>query len=364
MSIPARYCSITPTGCVVTISERRGVVRYAVWMLPCALAGLAWWALRPMPAPPSLPSAPRTVATPATADMAPSAAMAHAVMPAWAADVDVPPGPELDERGNLRLTRALRTYYDYFLAVYQGHGSEALERIVYDDIRARVPEPAATQAWQLWQRYRNYVDALGRLAAESAAAVNEDGLAEPVAPGQLRAQWSRRRSLRQQYLSDVQAVWFDEDDRYDDVMLDRLEIASDPTLDADERARRLEAADARLPETVREGRAENLRPQQIGERIDTMLSAGHDTQAIAATLATEYGADVAQRYAMQAQQDQAWQARYAEYARQRMQFEQFEGMSEPDRQHALDQLLARSFASPAEALRAHVQDAASRAALP
>ncbi|XQM34294.1 hypothetical protein DFLDMN_001104 [Cupriavidus sp. H19C3] len=301
---------------------------------------------------------------PATVEVTAPAAMAHAVMPAWAADVDVPPGPELDERGNLRLTRALRTYYDYFLAVYQGHGSEALERMVYDDIRARVPEPAATQAWQLWQRYRDYVDALGRLAAESGASASEDALAEPVALGTLRAQWHRRRSLRQQYLSDVQAVWFDEDDRYDDVMLDRLDIVSDPTLDAEARARRLEAADARLPDTVRAARAENLRPQQIGERIDSMLSAGHDAQAIAATLATEYGADVAQRYAMQAQQDQAWQTKYAEYARQRMQFEQFEGLSEADRQQALEQLLTQSFASPAEALRAHVHDAASRAAPP
>lgn len=336
-----------------------------IWLPACVAGGGVWWMTKP-PAPagalaPTVVVAQRS-AVAASADSRQDAA--HARLPSLAG-VDVPPGPELDDHGNLRLTRALRGYYDFFLSARHDAGNDAaLDAVVDADIRTRVPEPAATQAWQLWSRYRDYLAQARQLAADRTQLSAAAGAVSMTQVAQWRAQLDARRALRQRQLPDVATLWFGEDDAYDAAMLARLEVAAQPGLSAAERQRRLDAADDNLPGNVRALRAQGERPQRIGETIGKLQADGRSTQDIAAALAQAYGADVAQRYQQQAQADQAWQDRYADYARQRAQIEQFPGLSDTDRLQQIEQLRKQSFAEPAEGLRAYVRDkaAAARAA--
>lgn len=327
-----------------------------IWLPGVVLGAAAWFALGPPDAPDSGPPAIPPHA-PVMADMAAQPFAPAARLPTLP-DVDVPPGPELDAHGNLRPTRALRSYYDYFDAL----GADVtVDRAARDDIAARVPEPAASQAFSLWQRYRQYLAAARSLAAgrtQLSASVQRASLEQIE---RLRTQLAERRAMRQQYLADVATLWFADDDAYDDAMLDRLAVAAQPDLDADERQRRLNAAEARLPAAMREARVSAEQPLRISETVASMRAQGHSTQDIAAALAQDFGGDVAQRYALQAQAEQGWNDRYADYARQRRQIDQSTGLTEADRQQQSAQLRAQMFADPSEALRAYVTDVAAAA---
>ncbi|KUE89807.1 lipase chaperone [Cupriavidus necator] len=254
----------------------------------------------------------------------------------------VPAGPELDAQGNLRLTRALRTYFDYFLSArHDAGGADALDRLVYDDIRRRVPQPAAGQAWQLWQRYLAYLAEIQALAARKPQA-DTNGTLDAAQVQQLRTLQAGRNGARQHLLPEVAAIWFgDEDDA--------------------QRRQRLAELEATLPEPLRAAREASARPQAISDTIAGMQAAGRSAQDIGAALAQAYGAEVAQRYQQQAQAGQAWQQRYDDYAARRAQIESFPGLSEQDRRQQLDALRSQAFGNPAEALQAEVVDKAMAA---
>ncbi|WP_439668715.1 lipase secretion chaperone [Cupriavidus necator] len=273
----------------------------------------------------------------------------------------VPAGPELDAQGNLRLTRALRTYFDYFLSArHDAGGADALDRLVYDDIRRRVPQPAAGQAWQLWQRYLAYLAEIQALAVRKPRA-DTNGTLDAAQVQQLRALQAGRNGARQHLLPEVAAIWFGDEQVYDDAMLARLDIAAQSGLDDAQRRQRLAELEATLPEPLRAAREASARPQAISDTIAGMQAAGRSAQDIGAALAQAYGAEVAQRYQQQAQAGQAWQQRYDDYAARRAQIESFPGLSEQDRRQQLDALRSQAFGNPAEALQAEVVDKAMAA---
>ena len=174
----------------------------------------------------------------------------------------------------------------------------------------------------------------------------------------LRALIADRNAARTRHLPDVVAIWFDDEQAYDDAMLARLEIVTQPGLDDAERQRRLSALNATLPESVRAAREAEAKPQAISKTIANMQTAGRSPQDIGASLAQAYGPEVAQRYQQQAQAEQAWQQRYDDYAAQRSQIVSFAGLSEQDRAQQLETLRRQTFTNPSEALQAEVMDKA------
>ncbi|WP_454720867.1 MULTISPECIES: lipase secretion chaperone [Cupriavidus] len=348
--------------------ERRGPAWWWLALPGCVLGGAVYWmTMPPAPVPGAAPVAVSAApGRPRDAMPVAAAASGAALLPSLAG-VDVPAGLATDAHGNLRASRALRGYFDYYLSAAHDAGDAAvLDAIVRGDIRARVPEPAATQAWQLWQRYRAYLAEVHAGAARDAGPLPETQAAEMVQTAEvaqvarLRALWDARRAARQRHLPDVAALWFGEEEAYDAAMLERLEVATQPGLDAAQRRQRLAALDSRLPDDARAARADSARPQQIGETIGRLQAEGRGAQDIAEALAQSHGAEVAQRYRLQAQADQSWQDRYRDYARQRAQLAQFPGLSEADRQQQLAQLRAQMFSDPGEALRAYAHDRASQ----
>ncbi|MCO4860127.1 lipase secretion chaperone [Cupriavidus sp. WGlv3] len=312
-----------------------------------------------MPADPA--PVPRQAAVAAAAR--PSASSAHPA-PAGAstwpslAGVEMPAGPEADAAGNLRLTRALRTYFDYFLgARHDAGGIDALEPLVHDDIRRHVPQPAAGQAWQLWRRY---VACLAEILPEATRKplADADGTLDAQQVRQLRALLAQRNAARQRWLPEVAQAWFGDEQAYDEAMLARLEIVTQAGLDDAQRRQRLAELNATLPEPLRAARAASARPQAISQTLSHLQGAGRTTQDIGAALAQAYGPEVAQRYQQQAQAEQSWQQRYDDYAARRAQIEAFAGLSEQDRRLQLETLRRQAFDNPSEALQAEVVDQA------
>ncbi|MEN7527481.1 lipase secretion chaperone [Cupriavidus sp. DL-D2] len=346
----------------MTGSESRAGV--ALVLLVGGLAGAAvYWAT--LPAEPATRSPLARSSMDAVSDisvpLADTARMpAIGAMPSLAG-VDIPPGPESDARGNLRLTRALRTYFDFFLSARHASGdTQALDRLVYDDIRKHVPQPAAGQAMQLWQRYLAYLAEMQRIPANQSV-VDGTGAPDAAQIQRLRAHIADRSAVQWRHLPDVASIWFGDEQTYDDAMLARLEVAIQSGLDDAERKRRLAALDAALPEPLRAAREMNARPQAITETIASMKASGHGAQEIGAALAQAFSPEVAQRYQLQAQADHAWQQRYDEYATRRTHIETVAGLSDQDRAQQLATLRQQAFSLPSEALQAEVMDKAAAA---
>ncbi|ABF10665.1 lipase secretion chaperone [Cupriavidus metallidurans] len=340
-------------------SERRPGVTLV--LVVAGLVGAAvYWATAPTePAQGPLPARSRTDARPELSASPTDSMRARNIteMPSLAG-VDIPPGPEADAQGNLRLTRALRTYFDYFLSASHDAGdAAALDQLVRDDIRKHVPQPAEDQAWRLWQRYRAYLSEMQPKATDGPM-TSVIGAPDTSQVQRLRALIADRNAARARHLPDVAAIWFDDEQTYDDAMLARLEIATQPGLDDAERQRRLSTLDATLPESVRAAREAEARPQAISKTIASMQTAGRSPQDIGASLAQAYGPEVAQRYQQQAQAEQAWKQRYDDYAAQRSQIVSFAGLSEQDRAQQLETLRRQTFTNPSEALQAEVMDKA------
>ncbi|UDM49316.1 lipase secretion chaperone [Cupriavidus sp. MP-37] len=343
------------------MTSSEGAPRLWLALLPAGAAAAAvYW----LTAPPAAPPVPQGAAAVSTAGpSAPSAEPLPTGMAAWPSltGVEIPAGPEADAAGNLRLTRALRTYFDYFLSArHDAGGVDALEPWVHDEIRRHVPQPAAGQAWQLWQRYLAYLAEVQPQAARKPLA-DTGGTLDVAQVQQLRALLAQRNAARQRWLPEVAQVWFGDEQAYDEAMLARLEIAAQAGLDEAQRRQRLAELDATLPEALRAARAASARPQAISATIADLQAAGRSAQDIGAALAQTYGPDVAQRYERQAQAEQSWQQRYDDYAARRAQIEAFAGLSEQDRRQQMEALRRQAFDNPSEALQAEVVDRAMAA---
>ncbi|SOZ15910.1 lipase chaperone [Cupriavidus taiwanensis] len=343
----------------MTSSERAPRIWLALLPAGAAAAAVYWLTMGTEPAP-----VPRQAAVAnAAASLAPSTDPVPAGAAAWPslAGVEMPAGPEADAAGNLRLTRALRTYFDYFLSArHDAGGIDALDPVVHDDIRRHVPQPAAGQAWQLWRRY---VACLAEIQPEAARKplAAADGTLDAQQVQQLRALLAQRNAARQRCLPEVAQAWFGDEQAYDEAMLARLEIVTQAGLDDAQRRQRLAELDPTLPEPLRAASAASARPQAISQTISELQAAGRTTQDIGAALAQAYGPEVAQRYQQQAQAEQSWQQRYDDYAARRAQIEAFAGLSEQDRRQQLDTLRRQAFDNPSEALQAEVVDQAMAA---
>ncbi|SPR96223.1 lipase secretion chaperone [Cupriavidus taiwanensis] len=343
----------------MTSSERSPRIWLALLPAGAAAAAVYWLTMPADPAPVPQQAAVANAAGP----LAPSADPVPAGGAAWPslAGVEMPAGPEADAAGNLRLTRALRTYFDYFLSArHDAGGTDALDAVVHDEIRRHVPQPAAGQAWQLWRRYLAYLAEVRPEAARKPLA-DADGTLDAQQVPQLRALLAQRHAARQRWLPEVAPAWFGDEQAYDEAMLARLEIAAQAALDDAQRRQRLAELDATLPEPLRAAREASARPQAISQTIADLQAAGRGTQDIGAALAQAYGPEVAQRYQQQALAEQSWQERYDDYAARRAQIESFAGLSEQDRRQQLDTLRRQAFDNPSEALQAEVVDQAMAA---
>ncbi|PVY78703.1 lipase chaperone LimK [Cupriavidus alkaliphilus] len=343
----------------MTSSERAPRIWLALLPAGAAAAAVYWLTMPADPAPVPRQAAVANAARP----LAPAADPVAAVDAAWPslAGVEMPAGPEADAAGNLRLTRALRTYFDYFLSArHDAGGIDALDAVVHDDIRRHVPQPAAGQAWQLWRRY---VACLAEIQPEAARKplADADGTLDAQQVRQLRALLAQRHAARQRWLPEVVQAWFGDEQAHDEAMLSRLETAAQAGLDDAQRRQRLAELDATLPEPLRAAREASARPRAISQTIADLQAAGRGAQDIGAALAQAYGPEVAQRYQQQAQAEQSWQQRYDDYAARRAQIEAFAGLSEQDRRQQLDTLRRQAFDNPSEALQAEVVDQAMAA---
>jgi lipase chaperone LimK len=309
------------------LSRRRRRLGLAATLF-VGLAALGGWALRPDPASsgvqPTAPLAsPRATSVAAATDRkayaptvtaARSDGAAHAVPAAGAtlaglearfaasslAGTEVDGAVRFDADGRVLPDLDLRRRFDWYLALIGEFDSTDIRTLLAAHLVREHGTARAQRVLDVFDRY------IGYLAAVSAA---KEGPARDAAG---RLDWladARARHLG----PELHAAFYADEERYARYTLERLAVARDPALDADQRARRLADLASALPEDQR---------RAFDVAGTAALAAELDAQhaLIAADAATRHaersalwGAAAAGRLAELDQAEAAWQARIDAY---------------------------------------------------
>jgi lipase chaperone LimK len=267
-----------------------------------------------------------------------------------------PPRLPLDARGHLRKTRGVRDFFDYFLTAQNEIPASALDALVRRQIAAQL-DGTATQAEALdvWQRYQSYRAALARLAPLAAPPATSESGPGRSSEGELdamQAALDERASVASRTLGDDwNEAFFGSDWRRGHAMLERLRIARDPTLTAEQKAARLQALDQSLPDSERRAvdRAEQAR--QGVDAVAKLEEQGMSIDQLRAKATQALGPQAAERIVQMRQGDDAWRAKYADYTSQRGRIDAM-GLPAAERDAQIAQLRERTFANSGERLRA------------
>lgn len=235
--------------------------------------------------------------------------------------------------GHLVPTADALAFFDYFLSA-SGEEPEAMLRArILAAMRARVEKPASDEAEALLDDYLGFRDELRRLA--------EDG--EPPHELERRLQWIRE--LRRAHFGEATAeALFGDEERTTLVDLERRRVAADPSLNESERAERLAALDAELPEHVRAARARARAPARGHQEAEAMRASGASDEEVFELRAAQFGREAAERLAELDGAQAVWNARLRAFEAELAEIEAKESdASDAAREAAVDALMREHF---------------------
>jgi lipase chaperone LimK len=132
-------------------------------------------------------------------------------------------------------------------------------------------------------------------------------------------------------------------------------VLRDETLSAEERQRRLDDLDQRLPESARQARGEALAALRLTEDEEQLRAAGGSPDDVRALREQRFGPQAAERLAALDEERAAWQQRVDDYRRARRAIAGDVSLGDAERARALGALLEERF-SPQERLRVEALD--------
>ena len=209
-----------------------------------------------------------------------------------------------DADGRFVPTRDALDLFDYFLAASGEEPDAQIRARIEAAIAERLDDPAP--ALELLERYLAYRgEARALFMDENAAAL----------PLERRLQ--RIRELRRAHFGELaDALFSDEEERWR-ADIERLHVLHDPRLAEEERAARLEALDAELPESAREARAVATAAFNLRRDEARLRAEGASDAEVGALREARFGPEAAARLAALDQARAAWGARVAAYRAER-----------------------------------------------
>lgn len=225
----------------------------------------------------------------------------------------------IDENKQLVVTEGLRRLFDYFLSALGEEDEATIIARVEAYIRHHTPEPAASQAIDIFHQYVAYLKAL-------------DGIQKSYGNLQLQATQSgeldlnlisqRRQDvskLRQQYFTpETITAFFGSDDDYDDYSIAMLKIAQDDSMtEAQKQAARQDYI-SRLPEgVIKKNIEQQANFSELMQKTEEMKRKGASAEELFAMRSKLVGEPAARRLAKVDAEDANFDARFNQYQAQR-----------------------------------------------
>lgn len=233
--------------------------------------------------------------------------------------------------GHLKPDMALRHLFDYYLVLLGETDLPGIRTLLHDDLLQRqLAAPLIDEVMASFDRYTRYQQAAVNLANQPGLSLNEQ-LMQIIA-------------LRRQMLGDdVAEAFFGDEQRQQQLALQRLAIQTDHSLSAAEKAQRLQAVDATLPAVEQEALAQTSLGNTVQTQTDAFDAAQTDPDTRYAERAQAYGDAAAERLQQLDQIRAQWQARLDAYAQQSQVIQSDASMDGTQQQAAQQQLLSSSF---------------------
>lgn len=297
-----------------------------------------------------LPAAPASASAPLRSGLE--------VLPDSLRGTEVGGSAEEDALGRLKPTRGLRDLFDYFLSASGEELPARLRERLLAHLAQRLRAPALAQAMGLFDTYLAYKRELDGLMLGARATTLEDMQARLHAV---------RASRARHFAPDVVAAFFGDEAAYDRYALDKQALLGDARLTASEKASRLAALRAALPESLREqlGAVETV--LTLNELTQDWQQRAGDAAELRRLRVALVGTEATERLEGLDRDTAAWEQRLQVYWVQRARIAADTSLADSTRQQQLQALRDGSFAGTErlriEALERH-HDAAPRDAVP
>ncbi|MGR6872492.1 lipase secretion chaperone [Pseudomonas sp. HK3] len=243
----------------------------------------------------------------------------------------------VDDAGNLILSGSIKHRFEYFLSTMGEFSLEDVQKMIRDDIKSNLQEPARSQALQLFEDYVGYKYALTDLEASLDAP--QDYEINDIE--HMRSQLQQLRDKRREYFNqEAVDAFFGFDELYDDFMLNRLEIQASSQLSEAEKAEQISSLEQNLPEHVRSMRDETQRISQVFEITQDMRDEGASEDAIFERNSQAFGQAAAERLQVLDNKRQVFQQKADSYLAQKQTILENESMSNTEKKEQLDELLS------------------------
>jgi lipase chaperone LimK len=208
----------------------------------------------------------------------------------------------VDARGELMVNSEMRRFFEYFFVASGEAPEESIRAEIAAAIAAQLDGDAERRALALLADYLRY-RARGRTLA--AAVARDDDL---------RGRLETLTRLRHEVFGpDDAAALFSDEEALAAATIEERRILSDRTLSDTQRAQRLDALAAAIPEPVRAARQAATAPFDLARDEAALRAAGGTAEEVQALREGAVGADAAARLAALDQRRAAWQARVDAY---------------------------------------------------
>jgi len=257
---------------------------------------------------------------------------------------------QVDVAGHFFPSRDALDLFQHFFLASGLEPDEVIRGRIVLEILSRLPPGAAEEAIAALDGWLELTDRL--MAAAAAGQLPEDP----------QARFDAIRALRREVMGTSLADgMFRETELVIQIELDRQAVLRDPRLDAQQRRRRLEELEARLPLPLREARERATAPARIREKVDRMRAMSSPEPEIFALRERAFGREAAERLQALDARRADFDRRYGAYRIERDQLDAAGSPSDPDPDRRLSATRARYF-SEDELARVLVFDEEERAA--
>ncbi len=241
---------------------------------------------------------------------------------------------QVDGVGNLLITADIRRIFDYFLSAY---GEESLQDSVKRlraYIASQLPQPAQEQAQALLSQYIDYKRELVLLERDLPQMANLDAL---------RNRESAVQALRARlFTAEAHQAFFGNEEAYNQFTLQRLAIQHDDKLDAAAKGAAMDQLRAGLPEELQESVLPQLQ-SELHAQTEQLRAQGASAEQVRALRQQLVGAEATTRLEALDQQRAGWKQRIAAFAASKAQIEGQNGLSDGDKQTAIQRLADEQF---------------------
>ena len=230
----------------------------------------------------------------------------------------------IDENQQLVVTEGLRRLFDYFLSALGEEDEATIFARVESYIHSFVPEPAASQAIVIFNRYIDYLKAMPEIEKRYGNLQLQTTQNGELDLNMVAQQKQDVAKLRQQYF-DTQTItaFFGAEDEYDDYSIAMINIEQNKLLSDEQKAAAQQDYISRMPDNMTKANIEqqaNL--NSLMRRTEQMKAQGATPEALYNMRRELVGAAAAGRLAQLDKEDADFDQRFSQYQTQKQLLEQ------------------------------------------